>query len=487
MEGFHGADHIVLLLDSYTPDSERLVTSFRLAGKKYPAAVIEDDGFLPEDVMSVYGFFLGDFEKASGEDNRAEEVVGKPDHGVFNGVPGKPRYFNQIRVPDYWEISGTNSEGSVHDLSHERGKIFYAEPRDKRLVRVVDWYDDRGVVRCCDHYNRYGALYAKTIFNAKGQKVNKAYFSVEGKEVIVENFVTGDIILNEGERVRIFNNKTEFVLHFLEAAGLSDRRVFFNSLSTPFFASQRLPEKKETSEIGIPATGQDAGVSERGDVLFWQEPVYDGIPGNMQIILNGQSTRTTKIYVQRKDSYEKLLAFGARQDMVEQLGFIYPFARQNMYRPKVLICTNSDRVEQIRKFVKALPEVEFHITAITEMSSKLMSVGTYANVRLYPGVKRTVQQDLFESCDYYLDINHEGEIVNAIYRAFLQNQLIFAFEETTHNRNYVAQERIYPIAEVDRMLEDLKSAIASREITEQWLERQRESALTEQEERYMEL
>ena len=72
-------------------------------------------------------------------------------------------------------------------------------------------------------------------------------------------------------------------------------------------------------------------------------------------------------------------------------------------------------------------------------------------------------------------------------KSFLQNQLIFAFEETAHNRNYVAPERIYPIAEVDRMLEDLKSAIASREITEQWLERQRESALTEQEERYMEL
>lgn len=26
--------------------------------------VIEDDGFLPDDVMSVYGFFLGDYRKA---------------------------------------------------------------------------------------------------------------------------------------------------------------------------------------------------------------------------------------------------------------------------------------------------------------------------------------------------------------------------------------------------------------------------------------
>ena len=61
MEGFTGRDDMMLLLDSYSPDSQSLVASFRLAGNGCPAAVIEDDGFLPEDVISVYGFFLGDF------------------------------------------------------------------------------------------------------------------------------------------------------------------------------------------------------------------------------------------------------------------------------------------------------------------------------------------------------------------------------------------------------------------------------------------
>ena len=86
----------------------------------------------------MYGFFLGNFQ---GE----------------KGVPGKPRYFNQIPVPDYWEISGNNSLGKVHDLSRERARIFYAEPKHRRLVKVVDWYDERGVVRASDHYNRYGS------------------------------------------------------------------------------------------------------------------------------------------------------------------------------------------------------------------------------------------------------------------------------------------------------------------------------------------
>ncbi len=37
---------------------------------------------------------------------------------------------------------------------------------------------------------------------------------------------------------------------------------------------------------------------------------------------------------------------------------------------------------------------------------------------LYPNVKMSVLDSLFEKCDLYLDINHEGEIVDAVHRAF---------------------------------------------------------------------
>ena len=136
----------ILLFDNYGQDSQSLHTSFKIAGYNLPAVVIEDDGFQPDEVMSVYGFFLGD--SASGEN-------------------AKPKYFNEITVPDYWEISGNNSNGKVQDMSRERGKIFYAEPKHKRLVRIVDWYDERGIVRFSDHYNQYGAIFARTIFSEK--------------------------------------------------------------------------------------------------------------------------------------------------------------------------------------------------------------------------------------------------------------------------------------------------------------------------------
>lgn len=445
------SEQIVLLFDNYGQGSKDLHTSFKKAGYDFPAVVIEDDGFLPDDVISVFGFFLGDFRQQK-------------------GVPGKPRYFNQIPVPDYWEISGNNSNGKINDYSRERGRIFYAEPAHKRLVNVVDWLDERGVVRSSDHYNRYGALYARTVFNAKGQKVNKSWFSASGQELIMLNYVTGDIVLNEGKEVRFFRTKTDFILHFFRRAGLEPDRLFFNSLSTPFFVSNALGRAEE-----------------KRDVLFWQEPVRDEIPGNMQMILRGEAPRTARIMVQMEHSYTRLLEFGASREMVGKLGFIYPFKRKNRRRKEALICTNSDRIEHCQEIVKGIPQMHFHIAALTEMSSKLMGMEAFNNVSLYPGAKSEVIKEIFERCDYYLDINYEGEIVSAVRRAFLNNQLIFAFRETAHNMDYVSEGQVYPAKNADRMIRDIRETIGNVKVLADRLQKQRTAALVEFSEDYRKL
>ncbi|MCI8927209.1 MAG: accessory Sec system glycosylation chaperone GtfB [Lachnospiraceae bacterium] len=450
MEKYIKLNDALLLMDNYDQGSQSLHTSLKLAGYDGPAVVIEDDGFLPDEVISVYGFFLGDFKA----------VLGKN---------AGPKYFNQITVPEYWEISGTNNNGKVQDLYKERGRIFYAEPKHKRLVKIVDWYDERGTVRSSDHYNRYGALFGRTIFNAKGQRVNRSWFSAQGHEVIVENFITGDIILNEENEVRIFRNKTDFILHFFVRAGFKQSRIFFNSLSTPFFVSNRLKSKVKR------------------DILFWQEPVGEEIPGNMQIILSGEASRTATVVVQNQVPYEKLLSLGANPDMVKKLGFIYPFERENTHQPQALICTNSDNIEHGEELIKALPQMHFHIAALTEMSAKLMGMDSYENVSFYPGVKMDILDELFAKCDYYFDINHESEIVSAVRRAFLNNQLIFAFAETVHNRDYVTKEYIYPASEFKRMVSDASLALADEAVLEDGLKKQRDAALAETAERYAQL
>lgn len=396
----------VLLLDNYGEESSLLHQSFRNAGFKGPVIVIEDDGFFPEDVISLYQYFCGDFRKG-----------GK--------TPGKARYFNQIEVPDYWEVSGTNSNGKVMDLHRERGRIFYAEPKHRRLVRVVDWMDEKGKARFSDHYNQYGALYARTFFNKDGKRFCRAYFDAEGREILLENYVTHDIILNRDGRVYVFQNKTEFVLKLLEELGAMGSRLFYNSLSTPLFVSERMPRDRQE------------------DVLFWQEGARDDIPGNMQMILSGKSGRTRTVYVQKRASYEKLIQLGASKDYVKPFGFAYPYSRENAHRSEALICTNSDRIEKCEELVKALPQMHFHIAAVTEMSSKLMGLDRYENVSLYPAARNVKFDELFDKCDYYLDINHEAEIVSAVKQAFLHNQLILGFNGTLHNKAYIAAEHIF--------------------------------------------
>lgn len=441
MEKTCGMTDTILLLDTYDESAAMLRQSFRSAGFKGPVIVIEDDGFFPEDVLSAYQYFCGSFRKKGRK-------------------PGKARYFNQIECPDYWEISGNGVKGKVKDLYRERGRIFYSEPKHSRLVKVVDWMDEYGTVRFSDHYNRYGALYARTIFNKDAKRFCKAYFDAEGREVLLENLATHDIILNRDGKVYIFRSKVELVLKMLEELGLTECRIFFNSLSTPLFVSERMPKN-----------GKE-------DVLFWQEGPRDDIPGNMQMIFSGKSDRVKKIYVQKQGSYEKLLRLGAPAEYMERLGFVYPFVRQNSCQNEALICTNSDRIEQCEELIQALPQMRFHIAAITEMSSKLLDLSRYKNVETYPNVKMARLRELFEQCDYYLDINHESEIVSAVKQAFLNNQLIVGFEGTLHNRTLLSDNHIF--SNYKEMSAFLNKLMGHKEKIKEQLALQKQAAVSEE-------
>lgn len=434
----------VLLLDFFGEDSRSLHQSLIQAGFSGTTLVMEDDGFLPEGVISVVRYFCG-----------------KSD------TTGRPRYFNQIDVPDYWEISGTNTQGAVYDLYHERGRIHYADPNYKRLVASVEWLDERGMVRYQDHYDDHGALYARTVFTKDGLRFSKSYFDGKGREVLVENYMTGDLILNRKGKIYLFHGKVELTVHLLEELGLTDCRLMFNSLGAPFFVSERLPENGKK------------------DILFWQENVRDDIPGNMQYILDGYSKRGGRIMVQKKPSYDKLLALGASAEQVKLLGFIYPYVKENGMEKEVLICTNSDRIWRLTELVEKLPDLHFHIAALTEMSAKLMDMDKYDNVSLYPAVRMERLDELFKKCDYYLDINYESEIVSAVKRAFLHNQMILGCKETLHNPAYMAKEQIY--TDENAMAEELSKMVENPVYLTAQLELQRQAAQAESKARYCEL
>ena len=126
-----------------------------------------------------------------------------------------------------------------------------------------------------------------------------------------------------------FQNKSELFVFYLKEAGYDLSRILYNSLATPFLTTMNLPN-----------SGQD--------VLFWQEPITDSVPGNMRLLLESNH-RQTKIVVQDYTAYTNLLKLVSPEQAsrVAFLGFMYPFARQNNFQNQALILTNSDQIEHL--------------------------------------------------------------------------------------------------------------------------------------------
>lgn len=411
---------MIQLYDHYNQASQDLHYSLTQSGISGAVVVINEDGFLPSGVTSPYAYFC---QMVSGD--------------------GTALYFNQISVPDFWEIRGTNSGGEVWEYSHLRAKIFYAHPSHLRLVKMIDWYDSQGQVKLTEHYNQYGWLFARTYFTNQQKPSVKTYYNQNGQEIIVENFLTGDIILNWQGQTLFFANRVEFIRYYIELMDWSLDRIVYNSLSTPFFFSYRLEQP-----------GQD--------ILFWQEPIGDDLPGNMKILLGNKTTRTQKIVVQDRQNYDKMLGLMTEEDRerVTYLGFIYPEKSPVKFGNQILIVTNSDQIEGLETLTDQLTDYQFHIAALTEMSDKLTNFDQKSNVHLYPNCTESRLVNLFEACQFYLDINRGNEVFSANRRAFEHNLLILGFEETRHQQQFGLAEHFLPVAQQDQLVELIRNRTA---------------------------
>ena len=411
---------MIQLFDVYNQESQDLHYSLTAAGLSDLTVVIEPDGFLPDGVVSPFTYYLG-YDR------------------------GKPLYFNQVPVPDFWEIAGNNQFGTINDLNQERGVIHFADGLQARLVKKVEWKTPAGRIFQVDHYNRFGACFAKTTFDASGQAIMTSYRNVDQKEVILENHVTGDILLTlEGQGLRHFSGRVAFIIDFLQGLNVNLDHLLFNTLSTSFLTSFHFPEK----------SGKD--------ILVWQEPLHDDIPGNMQLILENDQLRAKTIIIPDYVTYERALQLTDEKfhHKFSHLGYHYHFKRDNFVRSDALIVTNSDQLEQIEKLVESLPKVTFRIAAVTEMSSKLLDMLRYPNVVLYQNASPQKIQELYQLSDIYLDINYGNELLQAVRQAFEHNQLVLAFEETAHNRRYTAPNHIFAKEAVDDMIHTIELAIS---------------------------
>ena len=441
---------MIFLTDRLNEEAGNLMYSFARSGYDVQTVVSSYDGYLPEGILSPYGFYV---------------------NGKKEPKDGYPRYFNQIDLPDFWEIESTTSSGEVHEYEDLRAKLFYADPKSERHLKIIDWIDKNGKARCSDHYDRYGRRFAQTILDRNQKPVHKTYYDADGREVITENLNTGDIILTDDGRNYFFRSKADFIAHYLQHSGLNTDRLMFNSLSTPFFAAEILQH----------------AAPRNNNVLFWQEPIKEDIPGNMRTILDRNAAGVSVIAVQRQDAYKKIRELAVDQTRFKKLGYIYPSLRENEGSKNVLVFTNSDQVEKLAELTKSLPDVHFHVGALTEMSPKLLIMEMMQNVTLYPAIWEETISELWSKCDIYLDINHGGEILEAVRTAFINNQLIFAFGNTAHNRFFTDSGNIFEPDAYQKMADRIKSVLSDEKQMKDALRAQRAHAHEASEQDYQEV
>jgi len=436
---------MIILADQMNIYSSRLIESLKSCGIDCPAITIMYDGYLPEGVESPYGYYVGDHESE-----------------------GKPLFFGRIEFPSHQEIRAEGGNAIVYERNTVRSRVYYSEPREKRYIRIVDQLDEAGKVRWSDHYNRFGRCFARTVLDSDQKRLFKFFFDQEGKEKITENFVTGHIILKKDGRDVIFKNKTDFVTYYLKDRGFDLDRIFFNSLSTPFFVSEKL---------------QKEGLEGR-DILFWQEGIGEDIPKNMQAIFNEKASRTKKIAVMYRNVFERMEKLPLDKERYGLLGYHYDFKKENTGKKEVAIFTNSDDVENLEDIVKASPDFMFHVAAVTEMSSKLMAMDRYDNVKLYPNVRQKKVDELFDACDFLLDINRGKEILGAGEKAFIHNHLILAFDDVLHNEHVVSETLRFKEGDYAALTDTLRKAAEDETFRNELITEQHTQAMSETKESY---
>lgn len=426
---------MINIFDKYDEQTRDLHNSLKLAGYDFPTIVLDDDGHLEAGLISPYQYFMG-------EEN----------------YTNLPLYFNKIDKPDLWEIESSNEQGVVYDYSKERARIFYVNPKEKRLVRTVEWKDENGKVRSVEYYNRYGRKYGHTVYNKEGKSTFSTYYHISGREAIVENHQTGAIIVSEENGSKVFTRKIDLIYYFLEITKLDTTNIIYNRLSLPFLSVYYLNKEGK-------------------DFLVWQENIGNEIPGNMLAAL-AKKERNLEVLVTNKSTYEKILELIPEEykGRIHLFGNIYRPVRESKFNNKILIATNSDQILNLEELVLELPEFEFNIVALTEMSSKLMNFDKYNNVNLYPNVRTKKMTKLMAECSYYLDINSHNEILNSVRKAFDNNMIILGFEETLHNKAFISEENIFKNENWKSLAAKLKEINEDKRKISDELEKQRTSA-----------
>ncbi|GAB2024148.1 accessory Sec system glycosylation chaperone GtfB [Lactovum odontotermitis] len=382
----------LVLTDFYHQPTQRFLASLTSAGIPYRHVNINYDGFMPNELMNPFAHLIG-----------------------AEGLPDKDLHYNQVKVPEYDEIR--NLDGSKAEiLRGDRvvGYIYYA-PHSWRLVREVVWLSRSGKPTIAYRYNRQGFKFAELLYDYEGKEVKTLYFNAEGKQVLTVD-TASRVMLGENQ---IFPTLTDFVKDYLSNFLDGVDEILINSMSTPFFAVNQLPEINSS--------------------LYFQETIHKEIPGNMQQILAGKSSVKRILFENAREMAKVQHLSPENAVRIDYLGAIEKFTRENKFRPAALTVTRSDQILYDGTIAKVLSEnnIKWTIAAPSEISDKLRTFASrHENVHVLEAISSKELSKLLSDNDIYLDLNQGGDWENAVQRAYLEGLLVITDLKTVKNAGY---------------------------------------------------
>jgi accessory sec system glycosyltransferase gtfB len=400
---------MINLFQTYNQDAWDIHYTQLRQGKDYPTIVIEDDGFLPSDVTSIY-HFLG-----------------------YNTCDYNPLHLNDLTLPIAYEVEREGVDFFIMSNDMVVGKVILQGEPIERIVKEVWWLDSKGDPYKKDYYNQYGYCFKTETYVKDLGLVSTSYYSVSGEVLLDENHLVGSILYNN----QLYLNKLSLYNKCLAELGYSKEPITFNHLGTPL-------------EIILSSL-------ESGHELIFQEEVFvNSIPDNLQYVIHNSDK--ISISVTNRSTYSIL----ENMCKVQFMMLLVPSKSDLGSFKDVLITTQTDQLTSIEDFVEQLPELEFHIAAPTQMSSKLFDLNKYSNVHLYPNISNNNLDDLFNQCGVFLDIAMSPTVFDANRRA-LENNLLRVGLIGVSTGKYISDANLFSLRSLDSLIDYLREVTSTED------------------------
>lgn len=397
------------LFQTYNQDAWDIHYTQLRQGKNYPTIVIEDDGFLPSDVVSIY-HFLG-----------------------YNTCEYSPLHLNNLTLPLAYEVEREGADFFIMSNDMIVGRVILQGEPIERIVKEVWWLNPAGYSYKKDYYNQYGYCFKTETYVKELGLVSTSYYSVSGEVLLDENHLVGSILYKN----RLYLNKLSLYNKCLSELGYSKEPITFNHLGTPL-------------EIVLSSL-------ENGHDLIFQEEISDSsIPENLQYVICNSDK--INLSVTNRSTYSVLEKLSKVQFMM----LLVPSKSDLGSFKDVLITTQTDQLTSIEDFVQQLPDLEFHIAAPTQMSSKLLDLNSYSNVHLYPNISSENLDDLFTKCGLFLDIAMSPTIFDANRRA-LENNLLRVGLIGVSTGKYISDANLFSLKSLDSLIEYLREVTSTED------------------------